>query len=950
MDTKTQKKNIPATSYQLPATKRIVLLDTHAILHRAYHSMPEFTSSTGEPTGALYGLAVMLISIIKSFQPISIVACYDLPEATFRHREYEGYKAKRAKVDEALISQIVASPAIFEAFGIPVVSAPGFEADDMLGTIVEQLSQGGTKHEARGTKIFAPPKNYKLKTTNSKEDSSAICHLPSANYQIIIASGDMDTLQLVDDDKVVVYTLRKGIKDTVLYSEEEVFKRFGFSPKLLPDFKGLRGDPSDNIIGVPGIGEKTATELIVQFGSLERLYDELEKHKSQTAQKPNKAPTPRKAVVGIPTESVRTQSQKTESRNECSICHPRHSPQAMSGSRPPALGLPSQTLASSDVWIPTASVGAAICSLGGLKPRVVELLLAHKDEAFFSKMLATIRRDAPITFNLEEHLFAEQFTSEKVRPLFEKLGFKSLLPRLAELKLSEDKALVSNGATGSSPSPRKGNASDEKKNEKQLSLGDEDGDGVKSLIPKVEEAHLERLKLAYWLLDPGHHELSKEAIFAHTGAKTVTEAEEKLRGELSRNGLMLVYDEIELPLIPLLTEAKARGILIDPQHLAHLSREYHVVLARLEKSIWKEAGEEFNINSPKQLGSIVFEKLELGGKKVKRTATGQVSTKVTELEKLKGEHPIIDAIMEYREYQKLLSTYLDAIPPLLDSENRLHSTMVQTGAATGRMSSIEPNLQNIPIKTELGRAMRSAFLASPGHLLVAFDYSQIDLRVAAMLSGDPQFLQIFKEGIDVHLGVASAVFNVAPEQVDREMRRRAKVINFGILYGMGVNALKQNLGTERAEAEEFYQAYFERFPGLRAYLDKVKAEAHATGYTRTYFGRRRYYPKIRSKLPYVRSMEERMAMNAPIQGTTADIIKIAMGRVPEALQKAKLEKSVHLLLQVHDELIYEVEADKVDVAVPVIRQVMEGVITEPISFPVHVSVGENWGGLEDYGK
>ena len=336
-------------------------------------------------------------------------------------------------------------------------------------------------------------------------------------------------------------------------------------------------------------------------------------------------------------------------------------------------------------------------------------------------------------------------------------------------------------------------------------------------------------------------------------------------------------------------------------------------------------------------------------KGLKKTGTGAASTKVSELEKLQGLHPIVDDIMRYREYQKLLSTYIDVIPQALDPEHRLHAHMVQTGAATGRMSSNNPNLQNIPVKTELGRVIRHAFIAPKGYMLASFDYSQIDLRVAAFLSGDPELVEIFVRGEDVHTGVAARVFQVPPEVVDKEMRRRAKVINFGILYGMGVNALKQNLGTDRKEAERFHDAYFERFHVLRDYLEKVKADARRLGYyTTTYFGRRRYYPKIKSTLPFIRSMEERMAMNAPIQGTTADIMKLAMIKVDEMVRAAGKESMVWPLLQVHDELIYEIKRDALTEVAPLIKHTMEHVIEVSVPLVANVLVGEDWGNLEKF--
>ncbi len=358
---------------------------------------------------------------------------------------------------------------------------------------------------------------------------------------------------------------------------------------------------------------------------------------------------------------------------------------------------------------------------------------------------------------------------------------------------------------------------------------------------------------------------------------------------------------------------------------------------------------EFNVNSPKQLGEILFDKLKIVVKNQKKTAGGARSTKESELEKMKDLHPIIPMIFDYRELAKLLSTYIDAIPPQLDENNRLHTHFIQTGSTTGRMASQNPNLQNIPIKSELGRAIRKAFIVEKGYKLVSLDYSQAELRIAAFLSGDPKLIEIFKKGEDVHTSVASLVFKVARDQVTPEMRRQAKVINFGIIYGMGVLALKQNLGTSREEAQNFYNEYFETFSVLASYLDQIKGEAASKGYTETFFGRRRYFEGIKSKIPYIRAQAERMAINAPIQGTEADVIKIAMKKVDDYLKKENLEDDVYPLLQVHDELVYEIKEERAEQVSVEIQKIMESVIdpkdTKGVELKAEAAVGDNWGEL-----
>ncbi len=388
--------------------------------------------------------------------------------------------------------------------------------------------------------------------------------------------------------------------------------------------------------------------------------------------------------------------------------------------------------------------------------------------------------------------------------------------------------------------------------------------------------------------------------------------------------------------------------MIDVKHIETISKKIHKEISKLEKIIHKHAGVDFNINSPKQLGEVLYDTLELKPKNQKTTATGQRSTKESELEKMKDMHPIIDEVLRYREIQKLVSTYIDTLPKLVEKDGRIHTTFLQAGTTTGRMASKDPNIQNIPIRTDEGREIRGAFVADKGYEMVAIDYSQMELRVAAFLSGDTSMIEIFKSGEDVHAGVASRVFNVKPDDVTREMRRRAKVINFGILYGMGVNALRTNLGDEttRAEAQEFLNAYFNTFTRLAEYLEETKEFARSHGYTETYFGRKRHFPGITSSAPFIRAQAERMAINAPVQGTSADIIRVAMVRIYKHLKDKKLSKNVRMMLQVHDELVFEIKKDEVKKHTKAIIEIMENVLTSKetsgVPLLVDAKVGPNW--------
>lgn len=791
-----------------PKLRRIVLLDAHAIIHRAYHALPDFTAPDGRPTGALYGLSSMLIRIINDLEPDYLAACYDLPKPTVRHEAYADYKGTRAKTDDALIAQLKDSRRIFEAFRIPIYDREGFEADDILGTIVEMLAKDETA-------------------------------------EIIIATGDMDALQLIDGRKVRVYTLKKGLNDTILYDEKAVKDRFGFGPALIPDYKGLRGDPSDNIKGVPGIGEKTATDLITAFGGVDDIYTALKKGDKKFLD-------------------------------------------------------------------------------AGIKPRIVGLLKDHEEDARFSTMLATIRRDAPIAFRIEDCAWKDGTTLPGILSLFDELGFRTLRARVtAALGAHEDED------------------------------GGEEGAEEPAAEEEIPPQRFREAQAMLWLLHSEFTNPGKDDILAYAeehGFDSAYDALEKRLRELPT--VAKVYDDIEKPLIPVLMAMERHGVLVDRTALSTLGKKYRKDLDAVAARVHEAAGKEFNISSPKQLGEVLFDDLGLVAKGQKKTATGQRSTRESELEKIRDLHPIVDDVLEYREIQKLLSTYIETIEPLLDSEDRLHTAYIASGTTTGRMASQDPNLQNIPIRTERGRAIRDAFIAPKGFRMVALDYSQIELRIAALLSKDEKFGEIFRSGRDVHREVAARVFKVAPEEVDAEMRRKAKAINFGILYGMGVNSLKVSIGSTIAEAHQFYDDYFATFPTLSAYLESTKGYARKHGYTETLFGRRRQFPEMKSPLPFVRAQAERMAINAPIQGTQADLIKLAMVRIDAMLREEGYEKDAVMLLQVHDELVFEIREEKVALIVPRVKEIMEGVLTEKeregVPIVAEAKVGASWGQMQSF--
>ncbi len=774
------------------------MLDSHAIIHRAYHALPDFATSAGKPTGALYGLVSMVLSIVTTFQPDHIIACFDLPGGTFRTALFEGYKGHRKETDDALVAQLEEAREVLAALGIPVCDKKGFEADDLLGTLSTMLAK-------------------------DKDNT------------IIIASGDMDTLQLVQGSRVKVFTLKKGLNDTVVYDEAAVKARFGFGPKLIPDYKGLRGDPSDNIPGIAGIGEKTATTLITNFGGIDDIYKKLGKDE----------------------EAFRAV---------------------------------------------------------GITPRIIGLLKEGREEAEFSRELARIITDVPFEFTLSETSWKEGVDMAAATSMLNRLEFRSLLSRFNNMM---------SGAAVAEPEA-----------------------AAEVVVPPEE---LKKLSIAVWLLDSEHAHPGVEDILAFAKTRDWDDAKKDIWNKLQKEKLDRVYKEIEEPLIPVIERMEKFGIAVDKPYFAKLSKDYHHQLDALEKNIFELAGREFNIKSPKQLSEILFDELKLPTAGVKKSAGGAYSTQISVLEKLEEAHAIIPAIMEYREVQKLLSTYIDVIPDLVASDGRLHPRFIQTGAATGRFASADPNIQNIPIKTPMGKAIRGGFVAAPGYELVSADYSQIEFRLAAIYSGDEYLAEAFARGDDIHAAVAARVFGVPMADVTKEMRRRAKVINFGILYGMGVNALKKNLGTTQKEAAQFYEDYFAKFKRLAEYLEDTIAFAKKNGYTETLFGRRRYFPAINSSIPFIQKTAERTAINAPLQGTAADIVKLAMIRVDRSLAEAGLLDDVRMLLQIHDELIFEIKDGVFEKAMPIIRQAMERVLEESyvaykggVPIAVNVSRGSTW--------
>jgi len=786
-----------------PKKQLLVLLDAHAIIHRAYHAMPDFMTRDGRPTGAIYGFGMMVLKIIDEFQPDHIVACYDLPGPTFRHESFADYKGGRSKTDDALKMQFNPTREICEAFSIPVYDAPGFEADDLLGTIAQQLKEND-------------------------------------DIQILIASGDMDTLQLVDNERVQVYTLKRGLNDTITYDQKAVEERFKFSPLSIIDYKAFRGDPSDNIPGIKGIGDKAATLAIAKFGTIEAVYESLEKNEEE--------------LLGT-----------------------------------------------------------------GLTKRMVGLIRDGREEAEFSKIIATIRLDAPIDFELPRHSWKDAVDIDRAIEIFENYELRSLPERLrSSLGMSQ---LVQKPAEDTST---------------------------------LSDTELKKTALKLWLIDSDETNAGLEDIKSHSREKSASAAKESIDTQLKNDTkIAKVYAHIEEPLIPVINEMEENGILVDQKFFIDLSKKYHTELNILAEKIHGFVGSEFNIKSPKQLSKALFENMELSTKGIKKSKSGSYSTNAKTLEKLEGEHEIISIISEYRELDKLLGTYIDNIPAMVADDHRLHAKFIQNGTVTGRFSSRNPNMQNIPTRSDLGRKIREGFIASPGTELVSLDYSQIELRCLALLSGDETLIQIFNNGEDIHTAVASLIGGVPIDKVDREMRRKAKIVNFGILYGMGINSLKKEMNTDREEAQKFYDGFFIQFPKATAFLESTKDFARAYGHTETLFGRRRQFKNINSKLGFIKAMAERMALNAPIQGTSADMIKLAMIQVNDWLESEHKKSDAKLILQIHDEIVYEVKNNFLQEFSQQAEIIMQNALKNsylnydsPVPLMVHSSHGKHWGELK----
>lgn len=886
--------------------KKLILIDGHALVHRAFHALPQtLASPTGVLTNAVYGFTAVLIKAIKDIKPDYIVATFDLAGPTFRHEEFADYKAHREKAPEGLHEQVPRVKEVLAAFGIPIFEKAGFEADDVIGSICEKTR---------------------------KVDG----------LQTIIATGDLDTLQLVEDDKVVVLTLRKGVTDTVLYNEDEVIKRYGIKPEQVVDYKGLKGDPSDNIPGVPGVGEKTASELIKKFKNLDNLYQFLENQNAEIAkfEKPLTAKLAEKLIenkdIAFFSKKLSTIIKNVDIRFKLEDAEWRKKMKKEEVARVfQEMGFFSllKRVSEIDGSAPLAADGMAGVQTSFLPPAVsgpkVKELRTDKD---ITDLLAKLTNQNDFALDVtEDHIvFAFDF-KECFLVLFEYFLKNKALR-------SDLKAVLENPKINKT-------GHDFKVISKRLL-----GRGI----------HIEGIgfdsKIAMYLLNSDLRDYSLDRIyFTETKQNMdldpkkrpsfILELKDNLVAKLRHNDTLWVFEKVELPLSVVLAEMELSGIKIDLNSITKLEKTTVKELSKLEEKIYELAGKKFNINSPQQMSVILFEHLKIIGK-LKKTGKGAISTAAPELEKLSGTHPIIDLILRYRELQKLKTTYIEPFPTLVNPNGRLCTTFNQTGTTTGRLSSEEPNLQNIPIRTEIGQEFRKVFIASPGYKLVSFDYSQLELRIAAHISKDKKMTEAFKKGEDIHTRTAAEIFSVPADKVTTGMRRQAKVLNFGILYGMGVMGFQRASGVDRAKAREFIDKYMREFSGIAKYMQETKDKVRKNGYVTTIFGRRRQLPEAFSGMPQLINQAERMAINMPIQGTAADLIKLSMIQIHDLIHKEKAEKNIKLLLQVHDELLFEVKGELIKDWSGKIKGIMENVHKLDVPLTVDVKYGNNWAEME----
>lgn len=852
------------------ADRKLLIVDGYSLLFRAFYSTRYLSTAAGKPTNALYGFTSMLFTLIEQQRPDCILIALDAHAKTFRHEEFEAYKGTRKETPQELLDQLIESRALIQALGIPILEKDGFEADDVVGTISKQAEEKG--------------------------------------YLTTIITGDLDALQLVDDC-VTVVTPKTGVSEVAVYNPQAVRDRYGFDPVLIPDYKALVGDTSDNIPGVPGVGDKTASKLIQQFGPVEEIMARLPEVEEKFRKKlePALAQIPkskwlativRDAPVEFDFEPFRVDEDHLARAEQELVTlefksHARRLRSIFSrysgNGQGPVAEVVQETIEAKKMGR-AASYEALSAWVAG-RP----FALVFAGGAVQQSMFDDAAREAFIAVGDEvwsateawgEALFQQDpalAIGHDVKPLYRKFG-GTQPPRFDAMVAGY---VLQSGRTSY---------------------------GLRELVQGYLDA-----------LPPETPE--QLAVGLHRAEKVMTD-------RLKAEDQLKVATEIEFPLIPALAQMETNGIAVSRDFLQEFSKGLEGDIASAQAKVFELAGQTFLIASPKQLGEVLFEKMKLEGGKKTKTGWATGAEILQEI-----EHPIAKAILQYRELTKLKSTYADALPRMIGEDGRIHTSFNQTVAATGRLSSNEPNLQNIPIRTELGRQIRKAFVAGPGFVLASFDYSQIELRLLAELCKDDALVDAFQKRVDVHTVTAALMFHLQPEDVTKEQRRLAKMLNYAVLYGVTDFGLAQQLGEgfDVKQSKELIQQYFERFPKVKAYTESVVAEARSKGFTTTLRGRRRYFPEIHAANRAERLYAERQAMNAPIQGAAADLVKLAMLDVAKLLRG----RNSRMLLQVHDELVFELDPNEKEL-IPEIRRSMEDAM--PIGVPIEVDskIGPNW--------
>jgi len=896
----------------------LILFDGNALVHRAFHALPPLSiTKTGEMVNAVQGFASTLLKLLRENKPDYWAIAFDRHAPTFRHQMFEEYKAHRPPTPLELVSQIERVHELATAFNLPIFEMDGFEADDIIGTLSRQAASRGV--------------------------------------DTMIVTGDNDMLQIVSPG-IRVMSPRKGFADTVIYDEPAVKNKYGIKPVQLMSYKALVGDPSDNIPGVKGIGDKTAVKLLQQFGDLDGIYsriDEVEPEKLRTLLKTNHeiALQNRKLAtivtdVPVPFE-MDSLAVSSYDRNKVVELFRELGFSSMLSRLPEEIGVEAVVTAVQDQPHEDYHIINTLADLDNLALRMsysgtfaLAVLPSGADpmqSGLVGIAIAPVKGEAyyiplgHMTLGQLGQLPADQVKAA-LKPFIQQDKFariaydgKSGMLVFAQdglnLKTVAFDILIAAYLLGEKSLKLKSLAFN-KLGAEILALSDLTGTGAR----QIPLANLD---------------IEQAGKVACGEADMTLRLKERLEGELHSDELWGLFNDIEMPLVPLLAEMEMNGVLLDKALLMEMSSSLGADMRKLEAGIYSAVGHQFNINSPQQLSSVLYTELKLDSKTKRKTQSG-FSTDATALEEMKGTHPVIEQILQYRQLSKLKSTYTDALPQLINPRTgRVHTSYNQTGTTTGRLSSSEPNLQNLPVRGEIGSRIRQAIIAQPGWLLLSADYSQIDLRALAHISQDAELIATFARDEDVHTHTASEVFGVPDAQVTTRMRRAAKTINFGVIYGMSGYGLQQATDLSREEAELFITTYFNRYPGVKQYIETTKKQAASLGYVQTVLGRRRYIPEINSTNRLAREAAERMAINMPVQGTSADIIKIAMINLRREMAERGLKTL--MTLQVHDELVFEMPPDEIDIMKQLVGEIMPSAMKLSVPLKIDIKVGKNWG-------